>query len=707
MNIEGVVRQLPIYEPPIDPALLVRAAAAGVDISSTLNDINAALPHYRFSVMLQKATELCNDVKTLGAALLSALEKRDAEALALLRSGHEIKLLDAVRQIKDQQISEANAALEGLYKSKEAVNTRYEYYRDIKFISEWEVVSLGLMGTSLLFQALSTVITITSSGANLVPSSTAGVSGVSTPVATVTYGGKNVADAVKRAAEAVQSLAGTLNTAASMSSTYGSYWRRWDDWKLQEQLAFKELEQLDKQIAAAKICIAIAEQDLKNHDLQTENAKAVDTYMRQKYTNQELYDWMVGQIASLYFQSYQLAYDVAKRAERAYRYELGLADSDFIQFGYWDSLKKGLLAGERLHYDLKRMDVAYLDQNKREYEITKHISLMMLDPVALIKLKETGECFVNIPEVLFDLDYAGHYMRRIKSVSLTIPCVTGPYTSVNCTLTLLKHSVRRRNILDNGQYQRRGGDDLRFADSAGAIQSIVTSSAQNDSGMFEPNLRDERYLAFEGAGAISEWRVELPKDFKQFDYATISDIVLHMRYTARDGGEVLKQTATAEMKAALDDILTLAEDRNGFFRMFSLRHEFPSEWHRFLNPSAGTAVDQLLTLTLTKERFPFLFQDKNITIEALELFAKVRPEFAATHNESTLQLSLKAGTAASADVLPLAPWNGLLRAAKTPAGQPGNWTLTAWLDMGGGKARLDPSAIQDIAFVCHYSLKNL
>src|SRR5262249_46891855 len=46
MSIEGVVRQLPLFEPPIDPALLVRAAAAGLDLSSVLNDINAATPHY-------------------------------------------------------------------------------------------------------------------------------------------------------------------------------------------------------------------------------------------------------------------------------------------------------------------------------------------------------------------------------------------------------------------------------------------------------------------------------------------------------------------------------------------------------------------------------------------------------------------------------------------------------------------------------------
>lgn len=96
---------------------------------------------------------------------------------------------------------------------------------------------------------------------------------------------------------------------------------------------------------------------------------------------------------------------MAKRAERTYRFELGLEDSHFIQFGYWDSLKKGLLAGERLYHDLKRMELAYLDQNKREYELTKHISLALNDPLALLALKETGKCEIELPEMLFDMDY--------------------------------------------------------------------------------------------------------------------------------------------------------------------------------------------------------------------------------------------------------------------------------------------------------------
>ena len=119
--------------------------------------------------------------------------------------------------------------------------------------------------------------------------------------------------------------------------------------------------------------------------------------MKSKFTNKELFDWMISQSSALFFQTYKLAYDTARRAER-------------------------------------------------DYEITRHVSLMLNDPMALISLKETGRCTIDLPEALFDADYPGHYMRRIKSVSLTIPCVLGPYTGINCTLTLLTNKTRISNI---------------------------------------------------------------------------------------------------------------------------------------------------------------------------------------------------------------------------------------------------------------------
>ena len=118
MNIEGVVRQLALFEPPIDPGALVKAVAGGIDISSALADLNAPLPLYRFNVLLQKANEVCNDVKALGSALLAALEKKDAEALGLLRQSQEIRVLEAVKAVREQQIEEAKENLEAVQKSQ-------------------------------------------------------------------------------------------------------------------------------------------------------------------------------------------------------------------------------------------------------------------------------------------------------------------------------------------------------------------------------------------------------------------------------------------------------------------------------------------------------------------------------------------------------------------------------------------------------------
>ncbi len=615
MNIEGVVRELPLFEPPIDPALLVKAAAAGIDIGSALNDLNAPLPHYRFQVVLQKAVELCADVKALGAALLSALEKKDAEELSLLRSGHEIKLLDAVRQIKEQQIEEAKATLEGLIQSRVVTETRHQYYASREYTNANEKLHLAKLETAHVLQTIGQGLELAASTAFSIPEFDIGTSGISSPVVKVRFGGSNVGQALQSHSRFMNLVASLISYQANIASIKGGYNRRQDDWKLQEDLAAKELDQIDKQIVAAEIRLAIAERDLKNHDLQVENAKEVDTYMREKFTNQELYKWMVDEISTLYFQSYQLAYDVAKRTEKAYQFELGITNSKFIQPGYWDSLKKGLLAGDKLHYDLKRMEVAYLDQNKRDYEITKQISLVLHDPLKLIEFKESGVCEVDLPEALFDMDYPGHYMRRIKNVSITIPCVTGPYTSINCTLTLLSNKTRINSTPVDPDVE--GEDDDRFVANFGAIQSIVTSTAQNDSGMFELNFRDERYLPFEGAGVISRWRLDMPKDCNAFDFDTISDVIIKLNYTAREGGELLRGKATDELKGLQQ------------WRMFSAKHEFPSQWYRFLHPSDEQPIDeateaQSMRLDLTQERFPFQLRGKSIEFNSVRLFLKLK-----------------------------------------------------------------------------------
>lgn len=188
----------------------------------------------------------------------------------------------------------------------------------------------------------------------------------------------------------------------------------------QSKLAVAEIRQIRKQTIAAQARQSLAEQELSNHLRQVEQVQEVDDFLKGKFTNQQLYNWMADQLSNCYMQSYQLALEQAKRAERACLIELVDNTASFINPSNWDNRRQGLLAGESLHGDLKRMESLYLEKNLREFEITKSVSLLRLNPMALMQLRETGTCSIDLNEELFDLDYPGHYFRRIKSVSLTI-----------------------------------------------------------------------------------------------------------------------------------------------------------------------------------------------------------------------------------------------------------------------------------------------
>ncbi|MEM9092762.1 MAG: hypothetical protein AAGC93_29045 [Cyanobacteria bacterium P01_F01_bin.53] len=610
MTIDGQVQELPLFAPPIDPGLLARASAAGLDIGSIISSLSAPRPHYRFSYVLQKAMQFCSEVRSLGGALLSALEKQDAEELGILRNNHEIKIFKAIRTLKEKNIAEAETALEGLHRSKEITQERAEYYRSREYVNKREQKSLDKQESSRSNETQSEKNEKRAAVSHVIPnlSTTLKIP----PSLSTSFGGSNIGAADQAYANKHRRKSAYHSYGANKASIMGGYDRRRDDWEFQVKQAEKELEQIDQQILAAEIRLQIAEKDLENQELQISQAEEIEAFLREKFTDKELYSWMVSQLSGLYFQSYQMAYDLAKQAEKCIGYELPLATGQsFIEFGYWDSRNKGLLAGERLYHDLQRLEIGYLESNIREYELTEHISLKMLDPGAVLELIETGFCEFDLPEALFDIRTPGHYLRRIKSVSLTIPSVTGPYASINCTLTLAASKFRHSSTV-LGSYS----DAVNYTDNFSDVgsQSIVTSSAQNDSGLFEPNLRDERYLPFEGAGVISSWTLELPQDFPAFDYGTISDVILHLRYTARDGGVALKGD---EQKAALNDWLASQ------LSVFSARHEFPSEWHQFLYPEQASNGHSL-QIDLSKERFPFQFNNQTIEITQIDLYLQLK-----------------------------------------------------------------------------------
>ena len=142
---------------------------------------------------------------------------------------------------------------------------------------------------------------------------------------------------------------------------------------------------------------------MKNHRQQIKHAEEIERFLNEegtektgKKTNKALYVWMKREVKGLYAQCFQFSFDIARKAERALQHELGNPELSYLEFGYLVG-KEGLLAGEKLYLDIKRMEMAYHYLNQREYELTKHVSLLQVDPLALLKLRTTGRCTVGCP----------------------------------------------------------------------------------------------------------------------------------------------------------------------------------------------------------------------------------------------------------------------------------------------------------------------
>jgi len=422
------------------------------------------------------------------------------------------------------------------------------------------------------------------------------------------YGGQEVGRGLHLAGWAVGTAGKMAEAVAASAGLEATFERRSQGWEYQLQQADHELEELEKQLITAEIREDLAERSLEIHQESIEQLDEVYEFYAEKFSSLGLYTWLSTTLQRLYREAYNNAYSMARLAEQTYRFERSDDTGELLGSGQWDAGKAGLLAGERLGIDLQNLERKYIETNYRSLEVNQSFSLAQIAPGALIELRQSGECEFDIAEIFFDLFYPGQYRRKIKSARLTVPCVTGPYTNVSASLRLVDSSIRLE--------PETGDDGLQSVPGTRTL-AIATSSAQNDAGVFEFNFRDERYMPFEGAGAISSWKLSLPRNFRQFDYQTISDVLLHISYTAEEDG-LLREQVEAQNAQTQGSILKLLSERS-LPCVYSLAHDFAAEFQRLVHAPIGEAV----TIELTPAHLPFFLRDREITVEQARLALRV------------------------------------------------------------------------------------
>lgn len=550
LNIEGVKRTLALFAPPIDPALLVKAKANGISVSEALADASSALPYYRFKVMVAKAIEIVRDVMRMGRDLLDILEKYDAESLAVLRASHERTMLALRKTVTDMDVEELERELESVETEQENAAAEQaeqeEYYRPIKLEEQYD----RFMEKARKVQETVENVKKAASVAYKIPDLDIGAiaNGLGGPsFSALSAGGTKIAENLVNEAEGYASRFVQRQVSAAKMKLQAEAERRLQDWTMAKTEKANRAKTLEKRKTVAEIRIDYARKQVEKAEREAELKDEIYDHLSEKYTNKELYGWLKKETGGVYKNLFQLAVKVARKAEKCYHFEIGDTDIDaksaktFIKGSgsYWDGLRGGLMAGEKLLADLRVMEVAYLENDRNELEITRPVSLKELEDKLqtddegkiqdlFCSLRESGTCIFTIPKKLFTDDFPDQYFRRIRDVRIEIvaPNYTGHY--LNAQLSLIGNKLDLK-------------DADKIIENRIGTQTMATSTAHKEAGKFDFKFRTDKYLPFEGAGAISKWSFTI-NGFESGESPNaylnkIEDVIIYINYTARMGKE--------------------------------------------------------------------------------------------------------------------------------------------------------------------------
>ncbi|WP_289994426.1 neuraminidase-like domain-containing protein [Photorhabdus laumondii] len=543
LSIDGQPLYLPIYATPADPKALLSAAVATSQGGGNLPEPFMSL--WRFPHMLENARGMVSQLIQFGSTLQNIIERQDAEALNALLQNQAAELILTNLSIQDKTIDELDAEKTVLEKSKAGAQSRFDSYSKLydENINAGENQAMTLRATAAGLTTAVQASRLAGAAADLVPN-IFGFAG----------GGSRWGAIAEATGYVMEFSANVMNTEADKISQSETYRRRRQEWQIQRNNAEAELKQLDaqlKSLAVRREAAVLQKNSLKTQQEQTQSQLA---FLQRKFSNQALYNWLRGRLAAIYFQFYDLAVTRCLMAEQAYRWELNDDSARFIKPGAWQGTYAGLLAGETLMLSLAQMEDAHLKRDKRALEVERTVSLAEVyaglpqdkGPFSLAqeieKLVNAGsgsagsgnnnlafgastdtktslQASVSLADLKIREDYPESIgkIRRIKQISVTLPALLGPYQDVQAILSY--------------------GDKAGLANGC---EALAISHGMNDSGQFQLDFNDGKFLPFEGI-AIDQGTLTLsfpnastPDKGKQATMLkTLNDIILHIRYTIK------------------------------------------------------------------------------------------------------------------------------------------------------------------------------
>ena len=534
LSIDGQPLALALFEKPTDPRELQQARLAGDGAGGMQAGVTPPLWPQRFLMLLDRARNAVQQVIQFGANLQGVLERRDADALSVLQQTQQGGLLAMMGEVHVANLASLDHTLAGLQGSHAATLARQQHYDALSAenISASEQLAMDLRSSAVFLESTAGVLRLTAGGLNLMPN-----------VAGMAVGWGEVGGLVDAFSDVLRVSANVMNGEAVKLDSSEQYRRRRQDWDLQREQARLEGEQITTQIASLNEQIAMAKKQQQQTELEQAYSAAILEILSTRFTGQALFNWQAARLATLYYQLYDTVSGLCAQAQVSLRWETR-DNRNYLRPGNWNDLYQGLLAGESLLLSLQQMEAAYLRWDQRTLEVRKTTSLLALEPSMLLNIRQalasetTGiegvgtnadkvqvelgsDNSLTLTFRLDDMQIQNDYpatlnlgtVRLIKTLSVSLPVLLGPYQNVQALL--------------------RYDSSLQLA---AGCKAVALSHGLDDSGQFQLDFNDGKYLPFEGLPIETGTFSLVFPNATSSQHAlllSMSDVILHVGYTIR------------------------------------------------------------------------------------------------------------------------------------------------------------------------------
>ncbi|NII54896.1 hypothetical protein FHS47_002225 [Lutibacter sp. SG786] len=532
LSIDGQPLSLPIYAKAADPKQLLTAAVAADEGGSNLPSVE--LPPQRFALLLESARTLVFQLIQFGSTMQSLLERQDGEALGvLLQTQAEELVLASIRQ-QQKSIEELEREEESLQHTQQTVRNREARYVQLieEDVNSGERKAMNLRRESGHLSVAVQALYLTGASVDMAPN-----------IFGVAAGGMRWGGFPYALGNFMGLLSQIKTVEADKITQTEVYRRRRQEWEIQRDAAQGELKALEAQLKVLAIRKEAAALQKAYLQTQQAHAQAQLQFLRRKFTNEQLYSWLRGRLATIFYQFYDVAVGRCLMAERSYQWETQDLQH-FVKAGAWQGNYAGLLCGEALMLNLAQMDKAYLEWDRRALEVRRTLSLTQLyaeldQPFSLateirrllesgsgqvgddrngLSLESDGRLILRVDLTATNLgaDYPVNLgpVRRIKQISVSLPAILGAYQDVQAVLSYAG-----------------GGNEV----PPRGCEAIAISHGVNDNGLFQLDFNEGKYLPFEGVPISARLALSFPHAMgKQKNLLnSLNDVILHVAYTIR------------------------------------------------------------------------------------------------------------------------------------------------------------------------------